>query len=95
MTWLSIVMCRSDREPASHTLAERRSRRRAGVSRSCVTERKVRALKPQRGDVPVYAAKEILTREGADLLLPVSEADALKEVRVRHNGCDALGSRAN
>lgn len=95
MTWPSIGTCRSDREPASHTLAARRSRRRAGVSRSCVTERKTRKLKPQRGYVPGYAAKETFTREGAALLLPVSEADALKEVRVRHNDRDVLGFRAN
>jgi len=90
MTWLSIGTCRSDREPASHTLAERRSRRWAGVGRSCVTERKARELKPQRGDVPVYAAKEIFT-----LLLPVSEADALKGVRGRDNDRDVLGFRAH
>lgn len=34
------------------------------------------------GDVPGYRATDIFTREGAALLLPVSEADALKEARV-------------
>ena len=40
--------------------------------------------------MPVYAAKEIFT-----LLLPVSEADALKEVRFRDNDRDVLGFRAH
>lgn len=44
---------------------------------------------------PGYAAKKIFTRERAALLLPVSEADALKEVRVRDNDRDVLGFRAH
>ena len=40
--------------------------------------------------MPVYAAKEICT-----LLLPVSEADALKGVRGRDNDRDVLGFRAH
>ena len=53
-------------------------------------------MKRRKGDdVPGYGAAEIFTRDGAALLLPMSEADALKEVRVRDNDRDVLGFRAN
>lgn len=47
------------------------------------TERKGREMKRRKGDdVPGYGAAEIFTRDGAALLLPVSEVNALKEARV-------------